>query len=73
MREPKHDCGGHVLDPDELKISRVIVDVQVAETARSGIGHMIGNRGRDKNTLPARELCSEIQIRVFVVKKEVVV
>ena len=73
VREPRHDCERHVLDPDELKISRVIVNVQVAETTRGRIRHMIGNCGRNKNALPTGELCPEIQICVFVVKKEVLV
>ena len=34
---------------------------------------MMGKRGRNINTFPTGELCAEIQIRVFVVKKEILV
>ena len=36
--EPQHHSERHVLDPNELKIPRVIVDVQVAEPVRGRIG-----------------------------------
>ena len=71
--EPQHDFERHILDPNELKISRVIVDVQVAEPAGGCIGHMIGNRSRNINTFPTGELCPEIKIGIFVVKKEILV
>jgi hypothetical protein len=30
VRESNHDTEGHIFNPDELEVARVIVDVQIA-------------------------------------------
>jgi hypothetical protein len=71
MPEPQHQLERHILDPNELKIPRVIVDVQVAESPTRCIGHMVGNRSRNINTLPTGKLRTEIEICVFIIQKKV--
>ena len=73
MREPQHDSEGHIFDPNELEIPRVIVDVEVAEPPSRRIGHMVRNRRRNINTLPTSQLSAEIKIRIFIVQEEILV
>jgi|GEM_PF-5750827 len=39
--EPQYDSKWHILDPNELEISRVIVHVKVTEPPSRGIGYMV--------------------------------
>jgi hypothetical protein len=63
----------HVLDPNELEISCMIVNVQIAEPPGSRVGHMIGNRGRYISALPTGELGTEVEIRILIIQKKIVV
>ena len=70
VRESQHDSEGHIFDPNELKIPRVIVDVEVTKPPSRRIGYMVRNRCRDINTLPTSQLSTEIEIRIFIVQEE---
>ena len=71
MGVPKHETGRHVLDPDELQIARVIVDMRVAQPAGSSVGLVVHDRIRHVATLPTRKLRPEAQVGVFIVEKEI--
>src|SRR5215831_20246951 len=73
MWEPQHDPERHIFEPNKLEIPCVIVDVQVAEPLTRRIRHMISDRSRNIPTFPTRQLRTKIEIRVFIIKKEVLV
>ena len=50
VREPKHDSQRHIFDPNEFKIARMIIDMQVTQSPSRRIGHMIGKRGGNIGT-----------------------
>jgi hypothetical protein len=71
VREPQHNSEGHIFDPNELEIPRVIVDVEVTKPPSRRIGYMVRNRCRHINTLPTSQLSTEIEIRIFIVQEEI--
>ena len=60
MPEPQHQLERHILDPNELEVPRMIVDVQIAQPLSRGIGYMVCNRCRNINTLPTGQLRAKI-------------
>jgi len=60
MPEPQHQLERHILDPNELEVPRVIIDVKIAQPLSRGIGHMIDNCGGNINTLPTGKLRAKI-------------
>ena len=71
VREPQHDSKGHIFDPNELEIPRMIIDVEVTKSPCCRIGYMVRNRCRNIDTFPTSQLSTEIEIRVLIVKKEI--
>jgi len=73
MRVPDHQPSRHVLDPDELSVSSVRLHVKIAIPACGGVTLVVNNCRRYIHTIPAGELCSEIQVRVLTVEEEILI
>src|SRR5713226_2208122 len=73
MSKAKHKSRGHVLDPNELKITRVVIHVDVAQPAARGMILMIDNSGWHIYAFPSCKLSPKTQISILAVKKKIIV
>ena len=73
MGKSEHETGGHIFEPYPFQIASVIINVRIAQSYRCCISLVMNYRAGHIGTFPTRQLRVKIEVRIFIVKKKLLV